>query len=264
MARKAKKIEDVLEAAAIEEDPTGGLGESMPEGILDEEPAPGPEEVAAESTPDPRPEMTDPAWNEYVLTQFLADEVDKAGLPTADGLRRVSELLLGPIVEVEPFPVELPTPENGMRGSVKVRVAIAWEGDFGDIRRFGDIAEVTPDTNPNFVNYALSTAATKAEGRAYRKALKLRKVLTAEEKARGDVVTRAEWGGPGSTMAEFQHRGILKTLRDCGIDPGRYFQEDPRQISYATAVGLMERANRYFQDPDTIPESLKIAKASHA
>ena len=46
------------------------------------------------------PPMSSPEWSDYVLSQFEHDEI-MDGNPTVDGLRRITELVLGPIIETK-------------------------------------------------------------------------------------------------------------------------------------------------------------------
>ena len=139
------------------------------------------EEVAGEESD--KPAMTDPAWSEYVMKQFAEDElVERNGqnAPTTEGLRRVAELLLGPIVESSSHVIQVPTPDNGFHATVQHTVRIFWQQDHERI--FQEAADVFPgNTDPSFARFAVATASTRAEGRALRKALRLKRVCAAEE-----------------------------------------------------------------------------------
>ena len=50
------------------------------------------------------PSMTDPKWNDYVMSMFTEKEMYN-GNPLVNGLRRVAEVVLGPIVYSGPTPV---------------------------------------------------------------------------------------------------------------------------------------------------------------
>lgn len=130
---------------------------------------------------DAQPDMHDPAWSDFVIRQFEQDEMYN-GLPTADGLRRVAHKLLGPIVESKGYIRQSPNPQNDNHAAVEWEIAIRWDDNPLDIRKFGDVADVyTGNTPLDYAVHATATAATKAEGRALRKALQLKKVLSAEE-----------------------------------------------------------------------------------
>jgi hypothetical protein len=125
------------------------------------------------------PEMWEPKWTDYVLSHFEDDEIVDGYLLT-DGVRRVVSKLLGPIVKSAPVQVNPPSYANNNHATVVWEVAIRF--DDGSIRTFGDCADVSPDnTDPTFAVHASATAATKAEGRALRKALQLKRVLTTDE-----------------------------------------------------------------------------------
>jgi len=138
-------------------------------------------------------EMTMPAygsqeWNDYVMDKFdRKDLID--GNPTCAGLRRVAEDVLGDIVSSRPSQVFPSTDTNGPgRATVVFEVVINWMNS-GEYRIFREVADVWHgNTDDLFCAHPVATASTRAEGRALRKALKLR-CLAAEELAKNkDIV----------------------------------------------------------------------------
>lgn len=126
------------------------------------------------------PARTSPEWSNYVLSHFVSDEL-MDGKPIVAGLRRVTKLLLGPIIKsvpVQVFPSQLP---GGIgRSTVSYEVTIK-DSETGEYIVYGDVADVTEDnTETLFALHGSATAATRAEARALRKALGLR-VVAAEE-----------------------------------------------------------------------------------
>jgi hypothetical protein len=128
------------------------------------------------------PNIEDSGWSDYVISQLEPDE-SYNGLPTTDGLRRIAGKLLGPIVKSISHIVQVPTPENENHATVEHLIAIRWDDNPLDIREFQDVADTYPKNTPQeeFAIHAPATAATKAEGRALRKALQLKRIFTVEE-----------------------------------------------------------------------------------
>lgn len=125
------------------------------------------------------PLRTSRDWNEYVLSHFGPDELAD-GNPTVDGLRRVTELLLGPIIDAKAKVIQSPTPQNDNRCVVEYNVIVETEKE-GVISQ-QSVADCYPgNCDHRFSVYASAIAETRAEGRALRKLLKLRKVIAAEE-----------------------------------------------------------------------------------
>jgi len=140
--------------------------------------------VAVEESPVPN--YLSPEWDAYVMGHFAPYELVD-GYPNTAGLRRVAELLLGPIIESGPtqvFPVE----GNGAgRATVVYSVTFKWNMEEGSKRTYSEVADVWhANTDLLFAAFAVATASTRAEGRALRKALKLRK-CSAEELTKQDV-----------------------------------------------------------------------------
>lgn len=127
------------------------------------------------------PDMSDAKWSEYVLSNFEDDEVIDGNVLT-DGLRRVVNKILGPIVKSVPTQIVAPNINNNFHALVAWEVTIRFNDD-GSLRTFGDVADVYEGNTPDntFAKHASATAATKAEGRALRKALQLKRILAAEE-----------------------------------------------------------------------------------
>ena len=135
---------------------------------------------------DSTPEVGSPDWDGYVMSQFKSNELID-GNPICAGLRRVTEAVLGDIIESGPVQVFPASDENGPgRATVVFRVVINCFD--GERRIYSEVADVWHgNTDDLFCAHPVATASTRAEGRALRKALKLR-VLAAEELARKDIV----------------------------------------------------------------------------
>jgi hypothetical protein len=221
-------------------------------------------EADADADVPARPEMTSPEWNEYALSQFHESEHDESGNITTDGLRRVAELLLGPIIESGPVVVQAPNPGNGGRAAVVYWVSIAWGGDNSDLRRFGGGADVYADvkdgvgnTPAKYAKHAVASAETKAEGRALKKALKLRRIYTTEE------MNKDQPDAPNGMIVLSQKRFIDKLCRDINIDvkkfvnSGRDSYADIYKVTYSTAQNMIKALNKYQQDIASIPEAIR-------
>lgn len=133
-------------------------------------------EKAAEKEP---PKFTDPEWTDYVLSLFTKQETDEKGNPKTDALRRVAELLLGQF-DIRTTVIQPPT---GLDGRATVIVSLG----FLDGRVVEGAADVFGgNTLREYAVHAVATAETRAEGRALRKALRLTKILAAEETQNAD------------------------------------------------------------------------------
>ena len=126
-------------------------------------------------------------WHEYVMSHFKSNELID-GNPTCAGLRRVAEILLGEIVFSGPTQIFPATAPNGPgRATVVFTVEFNWMNS-GMSKSFAEVADVWHgNTDDLFCAHPVATASTRAEGRALRKALKVR-VLAAEELAKKDIV----------------------------------------------------------------------------
>ncbi len=130
------------------------------------------------------PLMEDADWSDYVLKQFEEDETID-GNPTVDGLRRVARKLLGSIVQSICNVISAPNLANEWAATVEHTIVINWKREvdgYSEQRVFTEVADVNPfNCDAEFRRFASSTASTRAEARALRKALMLKRVVAAEE-----------------------------------------------------------------------------------
>lgn len=214
---------------------------------------------------DGSPLPTDPKWNDYVLSLFEENELfDK--MPLTSGLRRVAELLMGRIVFSGPSQVFPPQSGNEIG-----RSTVVWKIQFEDGSTFCDVADSWEgNTDDMFCVYSTATAATRAEGRALRKALRLR-VVAAEEvtkkdtakiaqdisKKKGLDVSSSEYDSSG-TMTGPQANFIDGKSKQLNIDAQKVLKEVANVVNVSKttkkqASDVIEKLNEYQQKKDTIP-----------
>lgn len=217
----------------------------------------------AEVASDNRPSMLDPNWTEYVLSQFDEDELYK-GRPTTDGLRRVTRKLLGPITKSVPKHVTPACAENEGRATVVWEIDILWAYDEDGLpahtRTFGDVADVFHGNTKNgYDSFAAATAATRAEGRALRKALQLKKVLAAEEVV--DVSAETPTNITSGQISYIKlicartNISIKKLLAKLSKQEGKSWG-DINDLSYSDAIRVNKLLMGYSNKPKDIPEAI--------
>ncbi len=221
----------------------------------------GVKDVISDGSPLP----TDPKWNDYVLSLFEDNEMfDK--MPLCNGLRRVAELLMGRIVFSGPSQVFPPQSGNEIG-----RSTVVWKVEFEDGSAFSDVADSWEgNTDDTFCVYSTATAATRAEGRALRKALRLR-VVAAEEvtkkdtakiaqdisKKKGLDVSSSEYDSSG-TMTGPQANFIDGKSKQLNVDAQKVLKEVANVVNISKttkkqASDVIEKLNEYQQKKDTIP-----------
>lgn len=135
------------------------------------------------------PSILSPEWSDYAMSFFVDKELID-GHPLTAGLRRVAELLIGEVISSKPISVivtETKSPIGRTTVIYEVQFLIKKDKGLEYIKTYADVAEVWEgNTDDLFAVHAAATASTRAEGRALRKALKLR-VVAAEELCKKDV-----------------------------------------------------------------------------
>lgn len=211
-------------------------------------------------------------WNEFVMSQFESNELID-GNPICAGLRRVAEELLGDIISSGPSEVYPSTDPNGPgRATVVYQVVFNWMNS-GEVRTYSEVADVWHgNTDDLFCAHPAATASTRAEGRALRKALKVR-CLAAEELAKKDIVSivRDSVRVEGSTDGEWDAEDGISVAQVNFIDnkckqldinviefinSGENTYSGVEEISKKTASAMLGRLNQYQNGQTAIPEDI--------
>jgi len=214
------------------------------------------------------PDPTSPEWNEYVLSLFDDSELYD-GRPLCHGLRRVAELLMGRIVSSKPTQVFAPT-----GGDEIGRATVVWEIIFEDGSLFSDVADCWEgNTDDAFCVFNTATAATRAEGRALRKALRI-KTVAAEEmtnKNTASIVrsisqtkametTEGEYND-SERMTDKQENFLDVKCGQVNVNVEKMFKEVfglnvKRKITKGQASDAIKKVNLYQQEEESIPDSI--------
>jgi len=198
----------------------------------------------------------DPEWSEYVLDNMHDTEL-REGNPTVDGLRRVTEKVYGEILESRSDVLELPS-AGGRRCTIKHTLKIRKYETDSTITVDGCV-DVRYDKVPfPFNDHLVATADTRAEGKALRRALKLR-VVTAEEmdnSAEDDVMAAEE------NITDQQILAINQMCKRLNINIVNFVKEICAGVESIKAVSnlqgriLLSSLSEYQRKADTIKDEL--------
>ncbi len=129
-------------------------------------------------------------WTDHVLG-LLSDDEKISGNPTTDGLRRIFEKVLNcTILSSTSQVAQSPSPDNEKRATVVHSITYVLNRDSQNNQNLNTVtidgaADVYwGNCDKIYRNHPVAVAETRAEGRALRRALKLRKVVAAEELAK--------------------------------------------------------------------------------
>lgn len=209
------------------------------------------------------PTIHDIEWTDYVLS-FLTEDEKIMGNPTTDGLRRIFETVMDcQIIESESKVVQCPSRENEMRATVQFTLTFkpnVSTAIFIDSRSVSGSADVYwGNCDKVFRNHPVAVAETRAEGRALRRALRLRKVVAAEE-----VATELEDHPDGNSIGKITNNqinfidvlakrldvNVVKLLNKLDI-----YEENIYNIKYDDAVKTASTLALY-QQQNVIPDEV--------
>ena len=223
-------------------------------------------EVLSEDSSMIRPAFNTEKWSEWVMSQFADDEMEN-GAPTCDGLRRVAENILGPIEKVEIIKNDTPNTSNKGNATVVVGVTISnvlLEGHprHGSYIYVEDLADANKLNTPEEIfKHPSATAGTRAESRVYRKMLRLRKVLTAEELASNDGNLDEEWS-PSTPITEQQITVVDMLCQRTNMDVidfincGDSSYVCVEQVTESCAQKMLQHLNRIQRQDAPRPEGV--------
>lgn len=204
-------------------------------------------------------------WNDYVLGLLSEDEkID--GNPTTDGLRRIFEIALDcTVIGAESFVTQSPSPENEKRATVTHSLTFILNDanltpEFKKRTVSGAADVYWGNCDKIYRNHPVAVAETRAEGRALRRALRLRKVVAAEELAKnieddpnGDNVNKISEQQINfiDVMAKRSNINVKELLLDLSVD-----STNIKNISHDTAVSIIRELSKHQQNLTEIPSKL--------
>ena len=212
------------------------------------------------------PKITDLAWTDYVLSMLSEDEKIK-GNPSTDGLRRIFELALNcKIIGATSAVVQSPSPDNEKRATVIHSITYVFNtvdaehAQLNTVTVDGSADVYWGNCDKVFRNHPVAVAETRAEGRALRRGLRLRKVVAAEEL----VENIEDHPDENSTnkisnnqinfidvMAQRLNINVMSLLEYNGIKT-----ENVYSLSHDSAVSVIRLLSKLQQNVGDIPENI--------
>ena len=211
-----------------------------------------------------KPDINSLEWNDYVLG-LLSEEEKISGNPTTDGLRRIFDIALDcTIIDSTSEVVQSPSPDNEKRATVvhSLNYILNNESLPAELRAraVNGAADVYwGNCDKIYRNHPVAVAETRAEGRALRRGLKLRKVIAAEE-----VANEIEDDPDGINVSKITNNQInfidvLSKRLNININNMltiKNITESIYNVSHTDAVVLIRDLSKYQQNKSDIPDNI--------
>lgn len=202
------------------------------------------------------PKETDENWYDFLIDNLYENELVD-GNPTVDGLRRLTEKFFGEIIESKSNVVDTDHDGSGLRCTIKHTLCIK-KYRTNSLITVEACIDVDYRSLPHpFNKHVVATADTRAEGKALRRALKLR-VVTAEEvqiQKTEDEVFSSE------SINDQQIVAIGAICRKYNINVEKAVKSvynnvtSIKQLSNLEAASLMDKITSYQRDK-SVPEEI--------
>lgn len=207
-------------------------------------------------------------WTDHVLS-LLSDDEKISGNPTTDGLRRIFETALNcTIIESTSNVVQSPSPDNEKRATVVHTLSYVLNNisDTKDTllnhRSVSGAADVYwGNCDKVYRNHPVAVAETRAEGRALRRALKLRKVVAAEELAK-DIDDNPDANSVSKISSnQLNFIDVLGKRLDINVLKmmQNYLGHEEKNIyniEHSAAIEISKLLSSYQQDISSIPTDI--------
>lgn len=224
------------------------------------------QEPSTESENIVKPCVSDINWTDYVLS-LLSDDEKIKGNPTTDGLRRIFEIALNcRMVFSTSKVVQCPSPDNEKRATVVHSIGYVFNTSGDEAKSLNAVhidgsADVYwGNCDKVYRNHPVAVAETRAEGRALRRALKLRKVVAAEE-----MVEEMEDHPDNNTVSKISNNqinfidvmskrlniNVMQLLQNNNIKYDNIYD-----MQHEEAVSIIRVLSKYQQDMSSIPSEL--------
>lgn len=217
---------------------------------------------------DAPPKMSDLNWTDYVLS-LLSDDEKIAGNPTTDGLRRIFEIALNcRLISSTSNVVQSPDPNNEKRATVIHSLTYILNNalvgqdvnDLNIVSVDGAADVYWGNCDKIYRNHPVAVAETRAEGRALRRALRLRKVVAAEEIAK-DIEDHPDQNSVNKisnqqinfidVLAQRLNINVHKLLSMHNIKNDNIYT-----LTHELAVDIIRMLSKYQQNISEIPDTI--------
>lgn len=211
-------------------------------------------------------------WTQSILDMLLEEELIE-GRPKVEGLRRIFPEVMGPILSCECTVIDSPKESNNDRATCQCRIEYL-DLDLSD--RFEQpmkivVQDVADSYYGNsefpFSRHLTATAATMAEGRCLRKALRL-SILTEEESNmpdNDDVKAQQDDIDDKTPAKDNQKMAINRIAERANINVVKLLKSldsvntnEIENISSREAKVILRVLNRYQGDVSSIPAELMV------
>lgn len=210
------------------------------------------------------PEINDIEWTDHVLG-LLSDDEKINDNPTTDGLRRIFEIAMDcTIIESSSDVVQTPDPNNQQRATVVHNLTYVLNNPDIDAifktRSVNGSADVYwGNCDKVYRNHPVAVAETRAEGRALRRGLRLRKVVAAEEIAKevedidGDSVGKISTNQVNfiDVLAKRLNVNVKSLVTSLNIDTANLLG-----LAHDEAVLIIRKLSSLQQNIEDIPEDI--------
>lgn len=214
-----------------------------------------------------KPDINSAEWTSYVLG-LLNDDEKISGNPTTDGLRRIFEIALDCVVtSADSSVIQAPSPENEKRATVVHSISYVIKNIPEDqqelkFRSVSGAADVYwGNCDKIYRNHPVAVAETRAEGRALRRGLRLRKVVAAEEIATNveDDVTADSVGKITPNQVSFIdviakriNVNVLSLMEHLSMTVSNI-----KDLTHDHAVTIIRELSKLQQSVEDIPDNVK-------
>lgn len=205
-------------------------------------------------------------WTDHVLS-LLSDDEKINGNPTTDGLRRVFEIALNcHLVHSTSSVVQSPSPENEKRATVVHTLSYVLKDPPPTLQGLnmlttdGSADVYWGNCDKVYRNHPVAVAETRAEGRALRRALRLRKVVAAEELAK-DIEDHPDENSVSKitnnqinfidVLAKRLNINVSKLLESNALESKNIYS-----LNHDDAVTVIRLLSQYQQNVSQIPNEL--------
>jgi len=205
-------------------------------------------------------------WTDHVLG-LLSEDEKISGNPTTDGLRRIFEKALNcRVLASVSNVVQTPEPNNEKRATVVHSITYFLNDGARDQPELNTVtingaADVFwGNCDKVYRNYPVAVAETRAEGRALRRALKLRKVVAAEE-----IAAEVDDHPDQNTVSKISNNQInfidvmskrLNINVSKLLEIGNLDKNNVYGLNHEDAIGIIRQLSKYQQDMSGISEDL--------